>query len=187
MKSFTSQGVSNKTAGHKLTPTSPMECLEPKLFASWRHRSDPSMKSGSCKSSIRRESRYLLENKPTPDSVSWWTSAERWAGPELSENVSGGVRLRRQHVLSKETSTFESGDHVHSFERVNLQACSTCGRFFITRYERSEKGDLVLKNVELDLKFKSSQTSAHKPAEGQSSVSPRESTHRASAREDTCW
>jgi hypothetical protein len=90
-------------------------------------------------------------------------------------------------VLSKETGAFESGEHIHSFERVNLQACSTCGRFFITRYERTEKGGLVLKDVELDLKFKSSQTSTHKPAEGQSSVSPRESTHRAGAREDTCW
>ena len=59
-------------------------------------------------------------------------------------------------MLPKETSSGKNNNHIHRLVRVNLQTCSDCGRFFVTTYTRTKNGELVLTELELDLKVKSS-------------------------------
>ena len=90
-------------------------------------------------------------------------------------------------MLAKETSLRENDNHIHSLVRVNLQACSECGCFLVTTYERSENGGLVLEELELDLKIKSSRVRPHQPAGDQVGATARESAAQDKAREETCW
>ena len=90
-------------------------------------------------------------------------------------------------MLAKETSPRENANHIHSLVRVNLQACSECGRFLVTTYGRSENGDLVLKELELDLKVKSSRVRPYQPAGDHVGAKEGEPAAQTRAREETCW
>jgi hypothetical protein len=85
-------------------------------------------------------------------------------------------------VLAKETSPRENDKHIHSIVRVNLQACSECGCFLITTYVRTENGDLVLKELELDQKVKSSRIRPYQPAGDQVGARAPESADQTKAR-----
>ena len=90
-------------------------------------------------------------------------------------------------MLAKETSVHENETANHNLVRVNLQTCSACGRFFVITYTRTKKGELVLTEVELDLKVKSSRIRRYHTVEGQVGVSPDEVADRAESIEETCW
>ncbi len=90
-------------------------------------------------------------------------------------------------MLAKEIGSCQDNRHIHSLVRVNLQECGECGHFFITTYTRIENGDLVLEELELDLKIKSSRIRPSQPLEGQSRALPPESAEQVKAREETCW
>ena len=90
-------------------------------------------------------------------------------------------------MLAKETSPRESDKHIHSLVRVNLQACSECGSFLITTYERTESGDLVLRELELDLKVKSSRVRPYPLHGDQVCATALESAAKTKVREETCW
>jgi hypothetical protein len=89
-------------------------------------------------------------------------------------------------VLAKKASPNEDDNHIHNLVRVNLQACSECGHFVVTTYERTESGDLVLKELELDLKVKSSRIRPYPSADDQR-VPATESVDRKKILEETCW
>jgi hypothetical protein len=90
-------------------------------------------------------------------------------------------------VLKKETSPSEENKHIHDLVRVNLQACSQCGHFFVTTYERTESGNLVLKEFELDLKVKSSRIRSYQSPDDQDVPRETRSGDRKKILEETCW
>lgn len=90
-------------------------------------------------------------------------------------------------MLAKETSIHEHDTSIHHLVRVNLQACSACGRFFITTFARTKKGELVLREIELDLKVRSSRIRPYDSSERQGGISPAETADRANSRQETCW
>ena len=90
-------------------------------------------------------------------------------------------------MLTKEASPRKDAKHIHTLVRVNLQTCSDCGHFLVTTYERTENGDLVLKELELDLKVKSSQIRQYLPFDDQIEPRETESGDQKKIREDTCW
>ena len=89
-------------------------------------------------------------------------------------------------MLARKASSIQDNKHIHNLVRVNLQACSECGNFVVTTYERTETGDLVLKELELDLEVKSSRTRPYPSADDQR-VPPTESVDRKKILEETCW
>jgi len=90
-------------------------------------------------------------------------------------------------VLAKETITPQNDKHTHSLVRVNLQTCSECGRFLVTTYTLSENGDLVLKELELEMKVKSSRIRPYQPEGEDLGARVQESAGQSEIREDTCW
>gem|GEM_PF-7126130 len=81
----------------------------------------------------------------------------------------------------------EASKHSHKLIRANLHTCSTCGRLIATTYRETEKGELLIEELELDLKIMSSRISELRTA------TPRKYTHRSQSSdtvmrvEDTCW
>ena len=90
-------------------------------------------------------------------------------------------------MLAKEASPRENEKHTHRVVRLNLQACSECGHFFVTSYVRTENGDLVVKELELDLKVKSSRIVPYPPAGDVVGVTAQQPADRRKAIEETCW
>ena len=81
----------------------------------------------------------------------------------------------------------EANKHSHKLTRANLHTCSTCGRLIATTYRETEKGELLIEELELDLKIMSSRISELRTA------TPRKYAHRNKPSdavmtvEHTCW
>ncbi|TMI57406.1 hypothetical protein E6H18_04920 [Candidatus Bathyarchaeota archaeon] len=77
--------------------------------------------------------------------------------------------------------------HSHQLSRANLQVCNTCGSFFVTRYKETEKGELVLEELELEVKVTSSRIGQFSSTVRQVNGAPKESSDIDKTREETCW
>jgi hypothetical protein len=92
-------------------------------------------------------------------------------------------------VLVKQTEASEAYKHAHQLARTNLQVCSTCGRFIVTTYRETTNGQLVIEELELDVKIRSSRIGRLRTATPENLSRPElfppsEVVMRA---EDTCW
>jgi hypothetical protein len=85
------------------------------------------------------------------------------------------------------SETHAKNDHSHRLSRATLQLCNECGGFFVTRYKESENGDLVLEELELEVKIKSTQIGQPGLPKAPSKCTVRENSSIAEAREETCW
>jgi len=84
-------------------------------------------------------------------------------------------------VQVKEEEASEANKHLHKLTRVNLHACSTCGRLIATTYRETKIGELEIEELELDVKIVSSRTSRLRTS------MPRKSSDAVMTVEDTCW
>jgi hypothetical protein len=57
----------------------------------------------------------------------------------------------------------------------------------VTRYKETEKGELVLEELELELKIKSSRIGQFRSPMTRTNATPKESSEAVKAREETCW
>jgi hypothetical protein len=57
----------------------------------------------------------------------------------------------------------------------------------VTRYRETENGELVLEELELELKIKSSQIGQICSAVARTNEAPKESSNANNTREETCW
>ena len=87
----------------------------------------------------------------------------------------------------QQTETSETDKHSHEQTRVNLQVCSNCGRFIATTYEETDTGELVIKELELDVKIVSSRISQLRSTVSQTYSSPKQSSDKVMTKEETCW
>jgi hypothetical protein len=78
-------------------------------------------------------------------------------------------------------------EHLHQLSRANLQMCKKCGGFFVTRYRETEKGELILEELDLEVKIKSSRIGQFRSTMTQVNGTPRESSDAVKTREETCW
>ncbi len=81
----------------------------------------------------------------------------------------------------------DANKHSHKLTRASLHTCGICGRLIATTYRETEKGELLIEELELDLKIVSSRISELRTA------TPRKYAHRDQPSgavmtvEDTCW
>ena len=81
----------------------------------------------------------------------------------------------------------EANKHSHKLNRVNLHACSTCGRLIATTYRETEKGELLIEELELDLKIMSSRISVLRTATRRKYAHRNQSSDAVMTVEHTCW
>jgi hypothetical protein len=87
-------------------------------------------------------------------------------------------------TLQVNQSASSNEKHSHQLSRANLPVCNSCGSFFVTKYEETENGELVL---ELELKVKSSRIGQFRSVMMQVNDTPKESSDGGKTREETCW
>ena len=87
----------------------------------------------------------------------------------------------------KESEASESDKHSHKLTRVNLHACSTCGRLIATTYRETKIGELEIEELELDVKIMSSRISRLLTLKPRKYAYPEQPTDAVSTAEDTCW
>ncbi len=87
----------------------------------------------------------------------------------------------------KEEEASESDKHSHKLTRVNLHACSTCGRLIATTYRETKIGELVIEELELDVRIMSSRISRLRTVTPRKYAHPEQPTDAVSTAEDTCW
>ena len=87
----------------------------------------------------------------------------------------------------KEEEASEANKHLHKLTRVNLHACSTCGRLIATTYRETKIGELEIEEVELDVKIVSSRTSRLRTATPRKYADHGQPSDAVMTVEDTCW
>lgn len=87
----------------------------------------------------------------------------------------------------KESEASESDKHSHKLTRVNLHACSTCGRLIATTYRETKIGELVIEEMELDVKIVSSRSSRLRIVTPRKYARPEQPSDAVLKVEDTCW
>jgi hypothetical protein len=81
----------------------------------------------------------------------------------------------------------EASKHFHKLTRVNLHECSTCGRLIATTYKETKSGELVIEELELEVKILSSSVSKLRTATTPKYVAAEQSSSKTMTLEDTCW
>ena len=81
----------------------------------------------------------------------------------------------------------EVSRHSHKLTRVNLQRCSACGRFIATTYKETKTGELLIEELEFDLKVVSSRSSRLHSTTPRKSVYLEQPSDAVMTVEDTCW
>lgn len=81
----------------------------------------------------------------------------------------------------------EANKHSHKLTRATLHACSTCGRFIATTYRETKTGELVIEEVELDVKVGSSRISRLRTLTPRKYAHPEPPPDTVLTVEDTCW
>jgi len=81
----------------------------------------------------------------------------------------------------------EANKHSHKLTRVNLHACSDCGRLVATTYRETKTGELVIEELELDVKIASSRIIRLHPATPRKYAHPEQPSNAIMTVEDTCW
>jgi hypothetical protein len=81
----------------------------------------------------------------------------------------------------------EASKHFHKLTRVNLHECSTCGRLIATTYKETKSGELVIEELDLEVKILSSRISKLRTATTQKYVHAEQSPSKTLMLEDTCW
>jgi hypothetical protein len=89
------------------------------------------------------------------------------------------------HVKQVEES--DANNHSHKLARSNLQMCSTCRRVIATRQWETKEGELMIEELELDVKIVSSRINRIRTATSRNNPSKEQPSNVDMAGEDTCW
>lgn len=81
----------------------------------------------------------------------------------------------------------EANKHLHKLTRASLHTCSTCGRLIATTYREMEKGELLIEELEMDLKIVSSRISELRTATHRKYAHKNQPSDAVMTVEDTCW
>ena len=77
--------------------------------------------------------------------------------------------------------------HSHKLTRMNLHTCGTCGRFIATTYRETKTGELLIEELELELKVTSSRSSQIHLTTPRKYTYLKQPHDAVMTVEDTCW
>ena len=81
----------------------------------------------------------------------------------------------------------EANEHPHKLTKMNLHRCSTCGRFIAITYKETQTGELLIEEIEFDLKVASSRSSRLHSTTPPKYTYPKRPSDDVMTVEDTCW
>ena len=81
----------------------------------------------------------------------------------------------------------EANKHSHKLTRMNLHACSICGRFIATTHKETKNGELVIEELLLEVKIVSSRIRRLRISTAGKYAYPDQPSDAVLKVEDTCW